>query len=79
MGVQRGCVSECGAITAQTSKAVVGVFIARPTKNLVCASIAVHVLIVTGPSRDEIVTVPTCEHGGQTVQDVARTVMKAAV
>ena len=72
--MQRGCVSECGAITGKG----VEVLIALPTEDLVGAGIAVHVLIDIRPTREEIVTVATCEHGGETVQGMARTVMRAA-
>ena len=76
MGVQRGCVSECGAITVQ--HLVLVAVIARPTEKLVGAIIAEHQPIATRPTRNEIVTVPTCEHGGETVQGMARTVLRAA-
>ena len=68
----KGGVSECEAITVKVEpNTVVRILVAVPTEQLVIAGTAVMERIIARPTREEIVTVTTCEHGGETVQGMS--------
>ena len=62
--------SECEAITVKRERpraaiwpivAVVRIFVTQPTEHLVRAVTAIEVTVIARPTREEIVTVTTCE------------------
>ena len=63
----KGRVSGCvEAITEKHRGVIVGI-VARPTEYRVRAGIAEETTVFGRPTREEIVTVTTCEHGGELV------------
>ena len=52
--------SGCVAVTVEPGVVIVGI-VARPTEYLVIAGIAPELSVMARPSREEIVTVTTCE------------------